>query len=70
MPVIQRLDEYHPSTNSYTMTLVGNPNMLRVSNNISASDLYATLDRLLPCEDQYTIILTDGQVSLFNTLLY
>ena len=60
VPIVQRidnLDEEKPS-----MNLVGHPNILHMPSNISALLLYDTVDRILPSNGPFTLLLTDGQV--------
>ena len=48
--------------------LFGHPNLLYLPNQISGEQLYESVDRVVPCFTNYTILLTDGQVSRLSTL--
>ena len=48
------------------LRLFGHPNILYMSNHITGRQLYEKIDALLPYPVIYTIVLTDGQVSIYT----
>ncbi len=42
--------------------LFGHPTILYLSNNTTGEILYDTVDRVVPCFANYSVVLTDGQV--------
>ena len=47
------------------LELFGHPNIIYLPSNTSGENLYETVDRVVPCNSPYSIVLTDGQVSGF-----
>ena len=44
------------------MKLFGHPNILYMPSKLTGELLYETVDRVVPCSVNYSIILTDGEV--------
>ena len=60
--VVYRLDG--ESDGKYSRQLFGHPNVLYLPSQMTGEFLYESVDRVVPCLANYSILLTDGQVHL------
>ena len=61
MPIVYRNTVQYSDAKPRTQ-LFGHPNIMYLPSNTTGEHLYDTVDRVVPCYANYSIVLTDGQV--------
>ena len=60
VPIIQRHDNYEGD--QIESKLFGHPNIMYMASQMYGEFLYSSVDRVVACPGNYSIVLTDGQV--------
>ena len=63
MPIVYRNTVERGEAKPRTQ-LFGHPNIMYLPSNTTGENLYDTVDRVVPCYANYSIVLTDGQVRM------
>ena len=67
MPIVYRNTVERGEAKPRTQ-LFGHPNIMYLPSNTTGENLYDTVDRVVPCYANYSIVLTDGQVRMIQKI--